>query len=91
MALEPWCGMAPWFGEHMVPGVEVGRAVSLAAAGAGGVWCKAASAGGNSCSKEAGPRDQNRWFKQGLTREEAMFNTTSILLRGKGSLFSLYH
>lgn len=33
----------------MVPGVEAGRAVSPAAAEAGGVGCRAASAGRNSC------------------------------------------
>ena len=35
----------------MVPGVEAGRAVSPAAAEAGGVGCRAASAGRNSCFK----------------------------------------
>lgn len=50
-ARAPWGGRAPWFGGHMVPGVEAGRAVSPAAAEAGGVGCRAASAGRNSCFK----------------------------------------
>ena len=56
MAQEPWagralalcCGMAPWFGGCMVPGVEAGRAVSPDAAEAVEVGCRAASADGNS-------------------------------------------
>ena len=50
-ALALWCGMAPWFGRCMVPGEEAGRDVSPAAAEAGEVGFRAASAHGNSCLK----------------------------------------
>lgn len=55
-AQEPWCCqfveplcVGLWVQEHVDPGVEAGRAVSPAAAEAGGVGCRAASAGRNSC------------------------------------------
>ena len=80
-ALALWCGMAPWFGRCMVPGEEAGRDVSPAAAEAGKWDSGLLPLMGTHASKEAGSRE--RWFKQGLIREEATFNAILHLFKSK--------